>query len=466
MRLSTVFSTAFLASLSLVQISCGGAGGASVSSLSQLPDPASMVSTSTSSTGMSFATISGTAPLMMNLKTDADTYFWNGLVAKIGAGSWSSLTLSERQNDAHSFWGGVNGGPAGQGGCFMAQNTAQVFGRLLESAGSSCYMKNMPNAASGVTITPTPLGGNGGIFSQEAADKLVKVSVTGNTGEGDGGGDGTMDVFIKVFGSNTVTSDVYRVQLYFCKTGAVDGYETFEVNKSTLAYSASSVHKESNTSKFSSSVSAHLTSGTSGSLAFDPTKDREVTMNGLFNTDTFRAKITITSDNLIYSLMNHSNSNGGNSFSDKISSVAQFSGDDANTVRFLAAGFNGYQSFTTSGGSDSHSFSGALEWHDTYYASIATSDSELYTKANATNLSTDSFFTESTSPNVDFSGLDCTSTADYRVTMDFTDGHVKAIKETCDGDHKVRGSDSNYCWGGSVQTAQQKVQNQCRTGGC
>jgi hypothetical protein len=441
-------------------IGCGGGGGASVSSLSQLPDPQGMVSTSSSTTGLSRATVSGTAPLITALKADADTDFWNGLIAQINDASFSSLDTETKRTKARQFWGGQVSGPSGQGGCFMAQNVGQVFGRMLESGTSACYMKNMPSASSGVTITPTPSGGASNLFAQQADDVLVKVSISGS------GGDEHQpeQVFIKVYGSKNVTSDVYKAQLYFCASGAVNGTEIWEVNKSTMAYTASSIHKDSDQAKFSSSTSATLKAGSGDALEFDTSKDRTVSMNGKFGTDGFAAKITITSDNLIYSLMNHYNSGGGGgAFVDKNSSVAEFSGTDVNSVRFLAGGFSGLQKF---GSFDSRTYSGALEWRDTYYMSIDPASSSLYTKAAATDLSTDSFFTSLADPSVDFSGLSCDVTPDYTVTMDFSNSVVAAIRTSCEGKAKVKGSDNDYCWAGAVQQASQVIQTLCNSGGC
>lgn len=437
-----------MSALSLVA-ACGGAGGGSISSLSQLPDASSMVATSTSSTALSLASVSGTAPLITDLKSSADQYFWNGLVATInGYSSYQDLTYSV----ANQFWGGVAGGPSGQGGCFMAQNTAQVFGRLMDSASSACYMKGMPKAESGVTITPEPSGGNENLFAQEAADKIVRVDISGaehDSGGGGGGGDDQPErVLIKVYGSDSVGADVYKVQLMMCKSGSPKGYETFEVNKSTLAYSAASVHKDSDSAKFSSSMTATLKEGSGDTLEFDTSKDRTVLMKGSFSSDKFGAKVLITGENLIYNLMNHEN--GSNK--DKIVSVSQFSGSSINDVRFLAAGFKGYNE----GSSGNHTWEGALEWHDTYYAAISSSSSDLYTKANDIGLS-DSFFSEDKNPTTDFTGVDCGASADYVVTMDFTDDAVKAIAEKCEANNKVKGSDNNYCWNSNVQTAQQRI---------
>jgi hypothetical protein len=456
----------------LSMMGCGGSSGsASVSSLSQLPDPASMVSTSTSSTGLSRAVVSGTAPLITDLHSNADQYFWNGILAsKLTSANFSALSSSDKSLYASEFWGGdfAHDGPSGQGGCSMAQNTAQVFGRLLESSGSSCYMKNFPSAATGITITPTPAGGNENLFAQAASDFIVKVNVTNDSEDGNESKSNTT-VYIRVFGTDTVGSDVYKVRLHFCNDGATqaNGSESFEVNRSTLAFTSTSKHNETN-GTFSSDVSAFLKAGSGTNLAFDPSKDRTITMKGSFGSDTFASKITITSDNLIYSLMNHATSFNSQSWNDKTSSVAQFSGDSANTVRFLAAGFNGYQSCVGCGVGDfSHEFKGAVEWHTSYYAAVDTAASDLYTKAVATNLTTDSFFSESKTPDADVSSLGCDLTADYTVSLDFADSAIAAVKTQCDGDHKVRGEDNNYCWGGSVQTAQQVVQTYyCNNGGC
>ncbi|MDB5037399.1 MAG: hypothetical protein JWQ35_927 [Bacteriovoracaceae bacterium] len=469
MRLVNGFVVLTFCSIVFTQIGCGGSSGsASVSSLSQLPDPSSMVSTSTSSTSLIHAAVSGTAPLITSLTdTTVDQYFWNNVLAAINGTDYSGGTLSHKQMLAHEFWGGdvADGGPSGNGGCFMAQNVAQIFGNLLQAAGNACYMKNIPSVATGVTITPTPSGGNTHLFDQKAADTLVQISITPPAG---GGGDNFPEkVFIKVFGTNTVGASDYKVQLYMCSGGSVNESDVFEVNNATLAYTQSNVSSHGTDGVFSTSVSATLASA-SGGLTFDSTKDRSVTMNGnqtnSGQTNLFKGKVTITSDNLLYALMNQKNSGNGQTFTNKNSSVAQFSGSDANTVRFLAAGFNGLNGNGTDGTGFIQNWSGAVEWHDTFYAAVAPANNDLYTKATATSLTTDSFFSSLTAPTADFSGLSCTDTADFAVTMDFSDPNVAAVRTQCDGNHQL--GNGSYCWSGAAQQAQQTIMQLCQGSGC
>jgi len=130
--------------------------GSSLSGLDQLPSASQMLGSSSGSSvsygvlknpmpGMNIALqVSGTPPKLKELDTtNVDTYFWNGLVAAINtAGTATS-------SQANQFWGSVNGGPAGHGGCFMAQSVGESFGRILQSATSQCYMKRMPAAVQG-----------------------------------------------------------------------------------------------------------------------------------------------------------------------------------------------------------------------------------------------------------------------------------------------------------------------------
>ncbi len=439
--------------LTSVFIACGGGGGLSVSSLSQLPDPATMVATSSTDTGLSLAAVSGEAPLLSELSSDPDGYFWNDLIAKL---SDEGLDAEDfEQADVDAFWGGVTSGPSGQGGCFMAQNVGMVFSNLLEGATSSCYMKSMPTASSGVTISPEPEAGRTTIFDQSSDDHLVHVAIS-NITEGEDEEKKNMDVYITVFGTNsTGSSDIYKVRLAMCNDGDLNGVETFEVNKSDKTYVSKNVNKEGAGKGFSSELKAYLTSGSGDGLAFDTDKERSISMHGSFNNEDWASNIKISSG-LIYSVMRSLRQNGGEDELNRNSSVAQFTGSDVTNARFLAAGYKGYS--YRGDDTNSNTFSGALEWHDSFYAAISNSESSLYSSASSQYDDSSSFFADDAAIDFDteFSGVSCGGDVKYTVTMDFDDSVVAKIRTDCEG-NKNKMRDQNYCWSGDVHEVQEKV---------
>ncbi len=427
--------------------SSSGSTGATISSvgLDSLPSASSMVATNSGGTSsrvrhngrLENASVGANVPLVTSLKANADADFWNGLVATIegfssgpGAGYYHANIYPLSQE----FWGEVDGGPGGNGACYMAQSVGESFGRMLENGTSMCYMKNIPEAASGFTITSGGVA-KADLFSQGAEDRLVKIDT------------GSQDVYIKIYGTNTVTSDVYKVRLHFCTSSVVTGKEQVEVNKASGLYSASSVHSESGGTELgNSSISAYLKQNADGTLAFDPSKDRVATSSFHGTWGDFKSEMTITPANYIYSKMRNVSSWGSNS----TYSISGFSGSSFATLKFNEAGYKG----TSSYGSSSQNFSGGTEWNGSYYASRTSSD--LKTSAELMDFTADTFFNSSmgTPDTSDLSSLNCTDTPDVTATMDFTDSAIIAIQTTCEGD---RFTDYDMCNGASVQDAMNKI---------
>ncbi|MEK6706255.1 MAG: hypothetical protein AABZ06_10745 [Bdellovibrionota bacterium] len=418
--------------------------------LSDLPNASDMVKTNTSSSnarvdlsqfrigasiGDIFA-VSGTPPILSQINdNNADTYFWNGLVA-----TFNQQNYNPTQSEKQQFWGGADGGPGGGGACYMSQSVAQSFGRMLEAGTSLCYMRNMPTATSGVTLDTAIAAAE--LFSQQADDKIVKVAASMP-------GEGTMHVFIKVFGSNTVTSDVYKVRLWFCQNGVSDGSEEVSVNTASGVYSASSEHSgQWGTGK--STISAYLKQNTAGAFVFDSSKSRTADSHFQGDWGTFKGNVTITSDDKIYAKMLNKNSYNNTEWINKNYTVASFSGSNLADLRFLAGGFKGASSGT---GYSENSYSGGTEFQNTHY--VATNTSTLKTEAELLDFTTDSYYASITSPSIDVSSNDCSATPNINVTMDFADAAVAAISAKCEGEKLLE--NMNYCNSAAVQAAQQKT---------
>lgn len=442
-NLNSESASALVAAACIALSGCGKDDAAATTSavgevkLSDLPSASSMIKTNSGSSARlssgrtdSAYAVSGTAPLIGVLGSNPDQYFWNGLVATINAKSTPySTTISNAEKD--QFWGVTTGGPGGSGACYMAQSVGEAFGRMLESGTTLCYMKGISSAAGGITVSA---GTQADIFQQTEADKLVKIAVTGGF---------TMDVWVKVSGTNSVTSDAYKLQLHFCEGSTVTGAETLEVNKATGVYTSSSSNSESGFIG-SSVVTAYLKKE-NGSVIFDAGKNRSAVAHYSGPWGKFKSDLIINSSNQIISKMRSSSSYG----SDKVYAIAGFAGSSLKTLQFLEAGFKG-----VSGGSGyaDQSYSGGTEWKDTFYAAA---DNALKTTASAVDFTADPFYSESlTAPTVDLTGYSCSLTPDITVGMDFTSAAVAAVQTTCEGD---RFNDYSMCDGTAVRNAETKI---------
>lgn len=429
--------------------------GSSLTGLDQLPSVSAMVTTNAASSSAlagrigTVAAVSGTAPLLVDLGsgTAVDTYFFNGLVSTI------NTAQAATQAQANQFFGqDTNGGPSGQGGCMMAQSVGENLGRMLQSGTTACYMKNIPNAATGVTITGST---KDQVFVQTDADKHVKISVSGNDGGGGGGGGGeggggggSMDVHIIVAGKTKVGSDVYQANLYFCQGGNVRSKESLTVNRTTGEYTSTSEGSESGMTH-RESVKAYLKVGSDSKITFDASKSRTAIAMGTGTWGTFKGEMEITADDIIKAKRYNSSTWNDQSGVDKNYSITSFSGTNLKSLRFLEGAFKGANKW---GSYSENTYSGATEFQDSFYKAVATSS--MKTEVEAFNFASDSFFTDTTVSAPDFTGLDCTATGDIQLTMDFADSAVSAIREKCEAD---RFENYNMCYNETTQAAQNYV---------
>jgi len=454
---------------SLAIAGCGdgsgaGSGASGVNSIAKLPDASSMLTSSKSTTSLVEAAVVGTPPPLVNItSSNSDQYFWNGIVADISAHGVSAT-------DAQQFWGQHAGGAGGEGACRMAQNTAFAFEPILQSGSTFCYMKNMPSATSGVTLTPA-LSDPKTLFDQQAADRVVKINVhsTAAVKSASGHGpSGDMAVFLKVWGSNSVTSDVYKVNFWMCdpiKNTATD-LQTLTVVRSTGSFTS----VESNGSQgnnFAATISGSLTTDSKGNIIFDSSKNRLADVQNSFTgtgfSSLFHSSITITPSNLIYTKMYSQNSgtdpvsHQAVTWADKNYAIASFTGTGIADLTFLEAGFQG---LNQNGSGTPFGYSGATQYQTSFYASVATSD--LLTLALQVNLNTDSFWASSpTAPTLDSTGFSCAATPDFTVAMDFTDSAVATIAANCE-QHQI--ADGGFCDSAAIQAARNSIQTYCQSG--
>jgi hypothetical protein len=450
----------------IVGVGCGSSAGTSLTSVSlaNLPSASSMVTSSTSNVvvsstqnlsllprdaGSSYS-VSGTPPLLLKIGSSAadgvtaDQAFWNGLIATMKAAG----TITQAQ--ANAFFGEVSGGPGGQGACNMAQGVTESLGRMLQSGSSACFMKNIPKASGGVTVTSGTVA-LASLFDQTAADRLVKISTTGQP-QNQGG---NQDVFIKISGSNTTGSTSYKAQLYFCNSsGVVTGAESIAVDKSAGTYSFT--HDDNSTGNLGRQTLSGKLINSNGSLAFDNSAARIANVYYANGSNIFKGNISVSGGQLVSKRYN-TNVFSGNTSTDKNYSIASLSGSDMNSLRFLAGGYKGASTYTFSGTTNSNTYQGGVEYQNTFYANSPSSS--LATTVAAYSLASDSFYSDTSfTPNT-FSGLSCSASADSTVTMDFTSTAVAAIATKCNGD-QIDNSLWQMCYSSDIQTVMNKIWNQ------
>jgi len=430
----------------LIASGCGSdaSSGLSINGLDKIPSAKGIVSSSSGGSiarsargrNMSLQSTSGTPPLLVDLsESNVDQYFFNGVVGTINGGSWGGLTSGAKTELANNFWGSVDGGAGGNGACMMAQSVGESIGRMLESATSLCYMKNIPNV-SGVTITPSIEGS--ALFQQQAADRIVQVNVSG--------GDQSQKIFIRVAGTSTVGADVYKVQLGMCTTeGAARGLETIEVNRTTGRMTATGLHNEGSGTG-SNSMTGGLRLAADGNLEWDPTSVRTAT--GAWNGDwgTFKGSLEISSAGVITAKRFNVWDQGGHDGVDKNYSISSFSGTSLASVRFLEAAFKGVNSFDD----NEHSYVGSTSYRDTFYMNVA---NDFTSTVNAYDIDGDSFFANDVSE-PDLSVVDCGLTPEYTVTVDMSSGPMEAVRATCEGD---RYDNYDLCRSDAIQSAQNRI---------
>lgn len=469
-KLALGLSTPIMLAASALMPACGSSSssGSSTSSdsissilsgLNQIPSSSSMASTNSSSSSKDqirghILAESGTPPAVTSLgSANVDQYFYDGLIAKITSSSWSSEGSSQQQADAASFWGQTDGGASGQGGCNMVAGLAQSFGQLLSNTNSTCYMKGIPSASGGVTISS---GTASQVFAQGAKDKLVEVQIKNMTQTNNGQSQTVnMNVFITIPGTKTVTSNVYQAHLYMCGGSSSQAMqdEVITIKKSTGAFTDVSNQSSGGGNSSYSSVSATL-KNSSGSIAFDVTQPRIVdSFNNQGQNGIFKSHVEIDGNNSITTKSYSSGSFGSN----ENYTIADFSGSSLKDLAFLQGGFAGYTNCANCpSGNQTNTFKGGVEYRNTFYA--AAPSNSLATQVASENFSSDSYFQSLTPPSFDFTQDNCSATPNITVTADFSNAALVAVQNTCEGDTNMLTSDIwDMCQIDSINTAMQDI---------
>ena len=429
----------------------GGSVAASVDDLSDVPTVGDMLSVSTTSATVADLAVSKSKTVsgINNVKqvknitsSNADTYFWNGLVSQI-----NSTGYTANATDAQDFIRGL-------GSCRMVHGAEYAFHAILDAGVSSCYMRSVPGVSSGVSAVVTSTGeavtDASSLMVRAASTKVIKVVQTNSEGEGE-----SQTIFMRVYGSSTSEGSAsYATDLWFCNpdTGDLIGYENLRVNQSTGVMTDKMYFKSSNTEEMYSDFSGKLT--TSGSsVSFDPEEAQTVDVIEMMGSDSFKGHVSVNGDQmLVKSWQDHSYD--GEALTDKARMSAQYSGTNADDLKFYQGGVAIYHS---QGAETPVSESMGTEWQDDHYEYTGTGD--YYDAVNGFDFDSDSFWdgtiaipSEVTSVVSDY---DCSATSDYTITMDMSDSAVQAIADSCE--NPFNDSDMDFCDSVSVQTAMAAV---------
>ncbi|PIR23602.1 MAG: hypothetical protein COV44_02030 [Deltaproteobacteria bacterium CG11_big_fil_rev_8_21_14_0_20_45_16] len=276
-----------------------------------------------------------------------DEAFFNGLVAELTnnppTGPEDEACLGQ-----NPFWGDLTSDTAvaGQAGCMMAQQVGQSFRPILEGGTSLCYMKNMTQATSGVTVTGFD-GDIADLFSQQSSDQLIQVHVSNMPSMNEEEEEPSEQyVNIQVLGSDTVGSNVYKAILYFCNdtSSAATGFEIFEVNKTTGSFTTQSADQRGDADSHVLNSSAFIKEDSDGNIVFDLTKARSATVTAKGNFGKFKGDISISADNVITAKTFDKNTFTDNENNSQINyrqaySVSSISGDSFASLKFLEGAY-------------------------------------------------------------------------------------------------------------------------------
>lgn len=421
-------------SLALFAAGCGGSSSstANINGLGDLPSTASIAASGTSASSYSKAAVDGTPPTLPEISENQATLealFWgDGFFA-----SFDDLTPPLDETQRRSFY-------EGEGSCRVYQENARAFRDLAQNTNSLCYMRQIPKAKEGVTITSGSIADTSKVFDQATSTKILKGVVKNmeHEGEDDEGG-GPQDIFFRVYGTSSVTSTVYKIDLWFCKEGETSPreYESIEVNKSTGAITHKSVHGGDH-GNFRADIEAFIKKSSSG-FVFDTDKDRKATMHGTF-TDTrdsqtfsgsFKSQISISGSDM-ENKSRGTFSDGSHTNTHKAYTKGSFSGTKISDVKFPEAGFK----FRGNDGDESHNFehTGAIEFRQSQSPKFQqVSSGTYYDAANAQDLTAGFYEGSLESPDVTIpSDMDCAASPELVFEMDFSAQALKDIQAECE----------------------------------
>lgn len=409
-----------------------------VTSLSSIPEIKSMFSSSSASSSQSRslmrALVSGTPTALSGINGEnSDEIFWGGLLTDL---SNDSVDPSDQEVQNQFFQGMAT--------CRMAENVGYAMQNISQSGTSLCYMKNMSEVPSAISLVSGSALEANELVNQAENTKTVKINVTEPEGEGGGGGgggggedeegaEGSQTIFIRVHGSNSTTGSAgYAADLWFCspETNEINGAEQIRVNKDTGALTHTSVQKNGGGRYFINQFAAVLSKTADGTYEFSADDARTAEF---FNEDsygTFKSSVSVTGDELINK--NYSNF----SFDDKENTnktyvVSQVGVNTSGDILFYQGGLKNSFGFND----DSNEFSIGTEFQSGSYVALESGD--YYDLANTFDMEADAFYSSLTADATllaSLSSFSCTETVDTEMNLDMNTEAMDEVVEECESD--------------------------------
>lgn len=372
--------------------------------------------------------VSGTPPTLLEIaESPIKELFWrSGVIDEILSGDPSQASCNE------FFAGNQSGTSGGQGACHMTQGVGYSFQPILTSGTSLCYMKNAPTAenmaAGGLSLISGTLPDDDitQLFNAPSGseDRLVQVQATNFPDFGEGG-PSDENIFIKIFSqdNNRDNGNQYHVQLWFCSANQSDtprGYNEITVKTNGVFRS---VDAGTDFGSFESVVQAAL-SRSGNRLTFDTSRSRSADVVFISEEGfAFKANIDITANNSI-KLKTYDAMEGN---SRKAYSISRFSGTGIDNLRFLEGA---YKDEIFQDNELLHSFDGATEFRNTYYA--AAGNTELSNQLRSVDFDSNPFYAEEPTLTVDTSAFSCEETPDIVIGMDMSNSALQEVALLCE----------------------------------
>ncbi len=439
-------------------IACGSSGSSSasdsvtVSSLSALPSANSFFSAGSSSSSMSpvFSrsslrqhAVSGTPPTIDSIgESNVDTLFFNGLASQINDG------LPITQEVSNEFFGDL-------GNCYNFQMNSQNFFFFDAADTALCYMRNMPNVSSGVTVVSGDAT-TSTIFDQAESTKVVQVNASQMPFDGS---PADMTIYLTIYGTNsTEGSTGYAAQIALCSEGSVNSGNWINYNSSTNTLTLSNAQFSGSQTSTIQTIGKLTTEN--GSLAYDTSQSRSATQyfTGSFSGNAITNTSQVSLDNnVMTALMRNSFESTTNSGSIMSKFIGEFTGSSSDDVAFSQTAFAVNNSNVSNNQEFSFSDTSATEFQDTFY-NIVDSNS-LFSLVEGYAF-TDTIFTTDMAPNstlqTQFESLSCSPTVDIVVNIDGTNAAVAAQATACESAFGF----SDYCQSTVITNAMTLIQMQ------
>jgi hypothetical protein len=361
----------------------------------------------------SSADVVGTPPTLVDIvHGDASQLFWRpGIVAAVAGGTATPAQCAEFSGTQ------TDGLSAGINACRLAETLAQSFGRVLESEGSLCYMRELPTPANvhagGVQVVSgePPDGNLTRLFSVPAAhDRTVEVRLQDQSE--------SQRVMLRVASAaaNRAAGNLYKVDIWFCPS--TPGGDPTGSDILTLDMTGHLVVVEGrNNSDGSTSVDTvdGWVVGDGPGAMWDTSRPRNAQIAWGDPQGTFKSTVQLVDDEITtWSWGSYGDQRGF--------AVTRFSGTSPADVRFLSGAFE----------EAGQPGPGTAEYRDPSY--VAAPGLDLLSQVNAEDMSTDPFFaTPPTMPTIDVSGYSCATPGDVVLAIDFSSPAIAAIQAECEG---------------------------------